>query len=134
MDDLTRFMTHTHREHGHLIWTGTRTQQGYGKFKVYGRMFYAHRWHWIRVNGPVPDGLMVLHNNDCHTPACVELTHLRLGTHEENMQDYRDMNTTCSHGHPWNEENTGFYRGRRVCRACDREQHKALEERRRSDA
>lgn len=40
---------------------------------------------WIIINGPITDGLYVLHS--CDTPACCRPDHLFLGTHQDNMKD-----------------------------------------------
>jgi hypothetical protein len=37
------------------------------------------------ANGPIPDGLFVLHR--CDNPPCVRPDHLRLGTAKDNTQD-----------------------------------------------
>ena len=66
-------------------WPGTIGQDGYGKLKVNGRTWRAHRWVWTQANGPIPDGLCVCHH--CDNPPCVELEHLWLGTHADNVAD-----------------------------------------------
>jgi len=45
----------------------------------------AHREAWIRQNGPIPSGLFVLHR--CDNRICVNVDHLFLGTHTDNMRD-----------------------------------------------
>lgn len=44
---------------------------------------YAHRYAWERVNGAIPEGKVVDHI--CHTPTCVNVRHLRLSSHTQNM-------------------------------------------------
>ena len=67
------------------LWTGATNLQGYGKLNVNGKLQQAHRIAWELENGPVPDGLLVLHR--CDNPACVRPAHLFLGTHGDNYKD-----------------------------------------------
>lgn len=47
-----------------------------------------HRWVYAKhFNIEIPKGLEVRHL--CHNPGCIEITHLELGTHAENMADTR---------------------------------------------
>lgn len=76
---------------GCRLWTGALFAKGYGS--VYlpgigkrGRSHPAHRVALgIALGRPVRPDRMALHS--CDTPACVEPSHLREGTHEENMED-----------------------------------------------
>ena len=66
-------------------WTGCRTKRGYGRIAYQGGVENAHRLAWILSGGDDPSGLEVRHR--CDNPPCVNVAHLQLGTHLENMQD-----------------------------------------------
>ena len=70
---------------GCLIWKASKSSGGYGAIKVNGNRLRAHRVAWELAKGPIPEGLCVLHR--CDTPACVNVNHLFLGTHADNMRD-----------------------------------------------
>lgn len=76
------FAARTERRDGCLIWTGKRTSGGYGQM----RGEYAHRYAWERANGPIPSGKVIDHALHCDR-ACVEITHLRLATNQQNGQN-----------------------------------------------
>ena len=60
---------------------------GYGQFydRDYGKYRIAHRVSYEAYRGPIPHGLNVLHS--CDTPSCINPDHLRVGTHQENMDE-----------------------------------------------
>lgn len=70
------------------LWTGSKKEFGYGQYAYRGKPHRAHRLSWEEANGQIPDGLWVLH--ECNTPACVRPSHLRLGTHKDNMRHMAD--------------------------------------------
>lgn len=67
------------------LWTGSKDKWGYGHFYLNGRTIGAHRASWIIHNGEIPKGQQVCHR--CDTPACVNPTHLWLGSQTENLVD-----------------------------------------------
>lgn len=70
---------------GCVEWAGSIDNKGYGRQWFQGRNQLAHRVAWMQVNGPVPRGLHVLHH--CDNPPCINVEHLFLGTHQDNMDD-----------------------------------------------
>jgi len=65
-------------------WKGGKTRGNYGAFED-GQECRAHRVSWHMHNGPVPEGMHVLHR--CDNPPCVNPEHLFLGTRSDNMRD-----------------------------------------------
>lgn len=78
---------------GCWLWTGGLSSKGYGQLTIgskYSKEFpkknlTASRVAWEVFNGPIPDGLCVLH--DCDEPACVRIDHLFIGTNDDNSKD-----------------------------------------------
>ena len=67
------------------VWVGSKTRGGYGNFGLGQGVHRAHRFAWKLINGPIPEGLWVLHK--CDNRPCVRHDHLWLGTRQENMDD-----------------------------------------------
>lgn len=72
-------------ENGCIVWTQAKDTNGYGLFRLNGKLWKSHRIAWIFKNGKIPEGLQVLHK--CDNPPCVNLDHLFLGTARENIDD-----------------------------------------------
>lgn len=71
------------------IWTKGLRRGGYGQFHSPSGHHGAHQFAWEIENGPIPEGLCVLHK--CDVRACVrndgENGHLFVGTKKQNTQD-----------------------------------------------
>jgi hypothetical protein len=119
---------------GCLEWTLSTDPYGYGQIRSGMTMAKTHRLAWELANGPILDGLSVLHH--CDNPPCCQTDptegypegHLFLGTKAENSADMaakkrshngNEKKTHCSRNHPYDEANTYLAAsGRRDCRAC----------------
>lgn len=67
-------------------WVGARNAKGRGRFKVGGRMEYAHRIAWRLAGHEITEERPhVLHH--CDNPPCCNDRHLWDGTHADNMRD-----------------------------------------------
>lgn len=82
-------------ESGCLVWQRAKNPAGYGTVtNDEGETRLAHRMAWVTRNGPIPDGLQVLHS--CDVPSCVNVDHLWLGTRDENMADMAKKRRTAN--------------------------------------
>lgn len=127
------------------MWTGSRLDSGYGRFRA-GRLMLAHVFAFEAAFGPVPAGMELDHL--CHTEdlscpggfgcehrACVNPAHLEPVLHRENTLRGRTIpamhaeKTHCPAGHTYDSINT-YIRTRggsksRNCRACKRERQRS---------
>ena len=101
----------------------------YHYIKLLGKKLAAHRLVWIRANGPIPEGLCILHK--CDNTKCVNIDHLFLGTQQDNIRDMHQKGRyingqarkllkrdACHKGHAYTLENTYMSGTIRVCRKC----------------
>jgi hypothetical protein len=66
-------------------WTGGAGGFGYGRLRLGKKKVMTHRVAWELTNGPIPEGILVLH--DCDNPPCCRPDHLFLGDHAANVAD-----------------------------------------------
>ena len=68
-----------------IVDTGKGNEGGYIRRRINGKLIYVHRKAWEDANGPIPEGMSVLHH--CDNPPCKNPDHLFLGTQDDNVQD-----------------------------------------------
>ena len=98
------FKARTAARGGCLEWTGGKDSDGYGHMRLEGGMERAHRYAWMRVNGPIPKGMVLDHA--CRNRACCNVDHLRLATVKQNNEniEVRSNNTSGYQGVSWHKE------------------------------
>jgi hypothetical protein len=95
--DEERFWAKVDKTHDCWIWTAARNNTGgYGIFRIDSRNAVAHRVAYTWANGPVAPGYEVDHT--CFNRSCVNPSHLRLLTHQENGQNRAGANANSKSG------------------------------------
>lgn len=85
----------TINKNGCYEWTGATQSNGYGRFNLFGKSFYAHRFSALIKYGHIPANADVCHA--CDIRNCVNPEHLFIGTRRDNVMDCINKNRH-SHG------------------------------------
>lgn len=97
MTDLhNRFWLKVSKTKSCWLWQAGKHVFGYGQISYKRRPYGAHRISWMLTNGTIPEGLCVLHH--CDVPACVNPSHLYLGSPKDNSRD-RDIRNRHGKGY-----------------------------------
>lgn len=127
-------------ESGCWLWTGWRSELGYGRFRMGPpdfKMAVAPRVSYEFFVGPIPDGHHIDHL--CRTPSCVNPDHLEPVTPRENTR--RGLapaivvarTGACARGHPRTPEHGWFRKDRPgswYCVTCERDRRRVRAARR----
>ena len=137
--EVERFMSKVEKHRsGCWLWSGAvpAEGEGYGWFsvredgKAHSRR--AHRVSYEHFTGPIPRGLTIDHLckvRHCVNPAHLEAVSLAVNVMRGDGCCVRNAaKTHCSHGHPFDAENTTHRAGRRYCRTCQRTAHRKYEQ------
>ncbi len=121
---LQRFCSQVEFTEDCWLWRGWIEHHGYGRFRADGKRYYAHRWAYEAMVGPIPDGLTLDHL--CRNRACVKPDHLQPVSNKTNIlrgdspSAVNARKTHCPQGHEYTPQNTYGWHGWRLCRECHR--------------
>jgi len=73
------------------LWTAGTTYNGYGRFKINGKMVRAHRYAAGMLDWPSS----IVTRHTCNVPACVNLEHLKFGSMADNVRDRDEAGRTA---------------------------------------
>jgi hypothetical protein len=139
MRDVARFWAQVTKTAGCWLWTGGTNSEGYGRFKIGGKMVKAHRFAFELAHGPLLPGIWLDHlchpgdgscpgGRGCPHRRCVRESHLQPASNRENVlrgvsfSADNARKTHCKAGHVFDLANTYVTQsGKRHCRACKRE-------------
>lgn len=82
--ELASFWSKVTKSDGCWIWNGYKNQDGYGRMVVNERLVMTHRIAFA-IHHEQPLKRLILHS--CDNPACVNPSHLSVGSQKENVAD-----------------------------------------------
>ena len=84
----------TPQSNGCILWGGVKDKWGYGRITYRGNSRGVHRLIYSSKFGELTKDDVVRHI--CDTPACVNIEHLLVGTHADNVRDRCERNRSAT--------------------------------------
>lgn len=100
---------------------GGKNSKGYAVFTLSNGRWYAHRFIWEQLVGPIPEGQTIDHL--CRNKPCVNPDHMEVVSPVVNWRRSPHVNARkqfCKNGHPL----VRLGNGRRGCPKCNYAQHR----------
>lgn len=82
---IEKYLSSNPTDSGCIETKSALTEYGYGRVHYQGKGYFAHRFIYEYYNGEIPKGMIICHK--CDNPKCVNIKHLFIGTHDDNVQD-----------------------------------------------
>jgi hypothetical protein len=119
MIQVERLQDYTVTDTGCWNWDRCLSKDGYGR---YDSQITSHRASFLYFKGEIPKHMEIDHI--CKNRRCMKPKHLRLVTHQTNMDRavfFNSEKTHCKRGHEFNKKNTRVDYGKRACKTCAKE-------------